>query len=112
MRIVSILVVLVSVGFSAHHVVAADNVVHGNPSVVQAPADVPLSEGLVKRVNKETGKVVLSHGPLPNGMPAMTMAFRVREASWIDSMKEGQKILFAVADVNGAMTVIRFEPIK
>ncbi|CAK0757555.1 Periplasmic copper-binding protein [Gammaproteobacteria bacterium] len=100
---------LAIVGVPVHGTIAADHDTHGS---MQAPVDVPLVEGLVKKVDKPAGKVTLSHGPLPNGMPGMTMAFRVKEALWLDQMKEGRKIRFAADEVNGVMTVIRFEPEK
>lgn len=75
------------------------------------PAAAALTEGTVKKVDQAAGKVTLAHGPL-NGMPGMTMVFRVKEAAWIGKMKEGQKIRFAAADINGAMTVVRFEPLE
>jgi Cu(I)/Ag(I) efflux system protein CusF len=78
----------------------------------QAAAEAPLIEGLVKKVDKGAGKVTVSHGPLPNGMPAMTMVFRVKEVAWFDQMKEGDKIRFKADQVNGAMTLVRFEPVK
>ena len=42
-------------------------------------------------------------------MPAMTMAYRVKEAAWLDKMKPGQKILFAAESAEGVMTLVRFE---
>lgn len=68
-----------------------------------------LADGLVKRVDKAGGKLTVSHGALPNGMPAMTMAFKVKEASWLDTVKEGQKIRFISENINGAMTIVRLE---
>lgn len=89
----------------AHHP-AKDAVAKAAP-----PAAAALTEGTVKKVDQAAGKVTLAHGPL-NGMPGMTMVFRVKEAAWIGKMKEGQKIRFAAADINGAMTVVRFEPLE
>ena len=91
---------------------ADDHSGHGGHRHVTAPADAPLIEGLVKKVDKAAGKVTVSHGPLPNGMPAMTMVFRLKDATWIDKMKEGSKIRFLAEEINGAMTLIRFEPAK
>jgi len=65
----------------------------------------------VKRIDKPNARVVLAHGALPNGMPAMTMAFRVKEAAWLDKMTPGQKIRFTIP-ASGDMTVDRFEPVK
>ena len=88
---------------------------HSAPSTAQpaaASAAIPLADGTVKKIDKPNKKVTLSHGPLPNGMPAMTMVFRVKDSAWLDKMKEGQTIRFAAEDLNGAMTVVRFEPGK
>lgn len=73
-------------------------------------AHAPMTNGVVKRVDKASGKVTLAHGPLANlGMPAMTMSFRVKDAAWLDQMKAGDKLRFVADDVNGVLTVIRFE---
>jgi Cu/Ag efflux protein CusF len=80
----------------------------------QAPAEAKMVDGLVKKVDKPAGKVTLAHGPLTNlGMDtAMTMAFRVQNAAWLDQMKEGDKIRFIAENVNGAFTVVKFQPVK
>ena len=79
-----------------------------------APAEAMMVEGQVKKVDKSAGKVTLAHGPLTNlGMNmAMTMAFRVKDAAWLDQMKEGDKIRFMAENVNGALTVVKFESVK
>ena len=57
--------------------------------------------------------VPLAHGPLTNlEMPAMTMAFKVSNAGWLDQMKTGDKIRFMADNVNGALTVVHFEAAK
>lgn len=73
---------------------------------------IPLAEGLVKKVDKVGKKVTLTHGPLPGGMPAMTMAYRVKDATWLDQMKEGEKIRFAADPADGGRSMLRFELIK
>ncbi len=90
----------------------------GGRAVAAAPAAAPaaaqMAEGVVKKVDKAAGKVTLAHGPLTNlgmNMP-MTMAFRVKDATWLDQMKEGSKIRFMADSVNGALTVVKFEPVK
>jgi Cu(I)/Ag(I) efflux system protein CusF len=88
----------------------------GNDMKMQskAPADTQLVDGTVKKVDKAAGKVTLAHGPLTNlGMNmAMTMAFRVKDAMWLDQMKEGDKIRFVADNINGSITVVKFEPVK
>ena len=80
----------------------------------KAPADIQLVEGTVKKVDKAAGKVTLTHGPLTNlGMNmGMTMAFRVKDAAWLDQMKAGDKIRFLADDANGVYTVVKYEPVK
>jgi Cu(I)/Ag(I) efflux system protein CusF len=107
------LIALMTAGVSLPAAPQTDHSVHGKaPASAPAVASMPLSDGLVKKIDKANKKVTLSHGPLPNGMPAMTMAFRVKDSAWLDKMKEGQTIRFAAEDINGAMTVVRFEPGK
>jgi len=80
----------------------------------QAPAEAKMVDGTVKKVDKAAGKVTLAHGPLTNlGMNmAMTMAFRVKDAGWLDQMKDGDKIRFVAEDINGVLTVVKFERAK
>ena len=87
-----------------------DHGAHGKaPASAPAAASLPLSDGLVKKIDKANKKVTLSHGPLPNGMPAMTMVFRVKDAAWLDQVKAGDKVRFMADQINGAMTVVHLE---
>lgn len=81
-------------------------------SPASTAADSALADGVVKKIDKAGKRVTLAHGPLPSGMPAMTMAYRVKDVAWLDKMKEGQKIRFATDPADGGMTVLRFEPAK
>lgn len=75
------------------------------------PTGTPWVLATVKKIDKPNARVVLAHGALPNGMPAMTMAFGVTDVAMLDEMMPGQKIRFSIP-ANGSMTVERFEPIK
>jgi Cu/Ag efflux protein CusF len=78
-----------------------------------AAATTPLSEGEIRKVDKSTGKVTIKHGPLANlDMPGMTMVFRVQDPAWLEKMKSGDKIRFRAESINGALTVIQYEPVK
>jgi Cu/Ag efflux protein CusF len=76
------------------------------------PSDMAMGEGLVKKVDKTKGTVTLSHGALPNGMPPMTMAYKIKDAAWLDTLKAGQKIRFATDPADGGMTVTLVELVK
>lgn len=88
---------------------AADHDMPGHGAMHSDAAQTALVDGVVKKVDKAGGKLTISHDATPNGMPAMTMAFKVKDASWLDKVKEGQKIRFASENINGAMTVVRLE---
>jgi Cu/Ag efflux protein CusF len=75
-------------------------------------ADMAMGEGLVKKVDKNKGTVTLTHGALPNGMPPMTMAYKVKDAAWLDTLQAGQKIRFATDPADGGMTVSHMELVK
>jgi len=72
-----------------------------------------MTSGVVKKVDKDTGKVTIRHGPIENlGMPQMTMIFRVKDPAMLDRLKEGDEIHFIAEKVDGALTVMQFEQVK
>jgi Cu(I)/Ag(I) efflux system periplasmic protein CusF len=73
----------------------------------------PMSEGEVRKIDKEAAKITIKHGPLANlDMPSMTMVFRVKDPAMLDRVKEGDKIKFVADRMNGSLTVIQMEPWK
>ena len=92
---------------AATPVLAAD--LHAAHAAHAAPAAAALADGVIKKVDKPAGKLTISHGPLPNGMGAMTMAFGVKNPAWLDQLKAGDKIRFGMEDAGGALTVTRIE---
>lgn len=88
---------------------------HDHGQAKQAPPTVKerMVEGEVKAVDKSSGKVTLTHGPLVNlGMPGMTMAFPVHRAAWLEQMKIGDHIRFVAEYVDGVITLVHFESMK
>jgi Cu/Ag efflux protein CusF len=72
-----------------------------------------LSEGEIKKVDKDSGKLTIKHGPLNNlGMPGMTMAFKVQDPAMLDQAKAGDQVRFQVERVNGTFTVTKLEASK
>jgi len=81
------------------------------PQVVAQAA--PLTEGEIRKVDKETKKLTIRHGPIANlDMPAMTMVFQVKDAAMLDRVKPGDKIKFSAEKLGGAYTVTKIEPAK
>lgn len=89
---------------------ASNHAHHTNSNASEEKFD--MTDGLVKKLDKQKGNVVITHGPLPNGMPAMTMSFRAKDPKWIDQLKEEQKIRFVTEEVNGVMILQRYEAVK
>jgi|TARA_B100001105_G_scaffold193316_1_gene157357 Cu/Ag efflux protein CusF len=76
-------------------------------------AAAPQSDGEVRKVDKEQGKLTLRHGPLANlDMPAMTMVFKAADPKLLEGLKEGDKVKFTAEKVNGAFTVTAIQPAK
>ncbi|CAB1368864.1 copper-binding protein [Denitratisoma oestradiolicum] len=108
MKSVLIVPVALTIFFSMPSIAADHD--HG---AMNMPGDAQLAAGVVKKVDKSTGKVTLTHGPLINlGMPGMTMAFRVKETGWLEQLKEGDNIRFMADKMNGVVTVVHFEPAR
>jgi len=72
-----------------------------------------MSEGEVRKVDKDAGKMTIKHGPIPNlEMPPMTMVFRVAEPAMLDQVKAGDAIRFKAEKVGGNYTVTELKPAK
>jgi Cu/Ag efflux protein CusF len=78
-----------------------------------AAKGAPLADGVVKKIDKAAGEVVIQHGQIDSiGMPPMTMAFGVADKAWLDKLKPGDKIRFA-AEMKGSNAIVsRYELAK
>ena len=107
--------IAVAIGLAMSSAAYANNH-HQNADAKSAGAiasAVGLSEGEVRKVDKDAGKVTIKHGPLENlGMPAMTMVFQVKDPAMLDQVKAGDKINFIAEKVGGQYTVTRVEAAK
>lgn len=106
-----LITLLASAGLAGGAVAQTDHASHGAMAAKPAPADAAMADGLVKKIDKAGKRVTIAHGALPNGMPAMTMAFTVKDPAWLDKMQVGQRIRFATDPADGMM-VSRYEPAK
>jgi len=76
-----------------------------------AAQPMEMTEGEVRRIDKEQGKMSIRHGPLVNlDMPAMTMVFVVADRAWLDQFKVGDKVRFHADKVGSQYTVTKIEP--
>jgi Cu(I)/Ag(I) efflux system protein CusF len=81
--------------------------------VAAAPASkVEMTEGEVRKVDKENRRITLKHGAIKNiDMPPMTMAFQA-EASMLDKVKVGDKVRFTATDSGGRLTLTDIQKVK
>ena len=88
----------------------SDHGAHQSAGAVATAQDTDTVAGEIKRVDQDSGKLTIKHGPIPNlDMPGMTMVFRVAEPGLLDRVKEGDAVRFAAGKINGAFTVTRLE---
>ena len=91
----------------------ADDAHHKKSASGATQASSAMSEGEVRKVDRDAKKITIKHGPLKNlDMPAMTMVFQVKDPAMLDQVKAGDRINFAADKVNGAYTVMQLETIK
>ena len=70
----------------------------------------PLVAGVVRRVDREAGKVTLRHGPIPNlEMPEMTMVFQVADPAMLEGLEAATAIRFRAERRNGQLTLTYIE---
>lgn len=65
-----------------------------------------MTNGEVRKVDKDTGKVTLRHDRIENlDMPGMTMVFHVQDKSMLDDIHVGDKVRFKAKNIDGKLTV-------
>ncbi|GAP36726.1 copper-binding protein [Piscinibacter sakaiensis] len=79
-----------------------------------APASgVALTEGEVRRIDREAGTVTLRHGEIRHlDMPGMTMVFQARPASLLAPLKVGDRLRFRAEKTADGYVVTAVEPLK
>ncbi|MFM9915363.1 MAG: copper-binding protein [Rhizobacter sp.] len=80
--------------------------------IAQAPSG-DLTDGEVRKIDRDNGKVTLKHGEIRNlDMPGMTMVFVVRDKAMLDLLKAGDKVRFKAIDDGGKLTVTEIDVVK
>ena len=83
---------------------------HHEPKTAVSPAAGQLSEGEVRKVDKDAKKITIKHGPLQNlDMPPMTIVFQVQDAALLDQVKAGDKVKFVAEKIGGQYTITRIQ---
>ena len=69
--------------------------------------------GEVRRIDHESKKVTIRHGPIPNlDMHGMTMVFQVKDAAMLERIQVGDNIRFTAVRMGGTYFVTMIEVVK
>lgn len=83
------------------------------PAVQTASSVTDMTDGEVKKIDKDAGKITLKHGEIKNlDMPGMTMVFTVKDKSLLDKVQPGDKVKFHAINDNGNLMVTDMQPVK
>lgn len=89
-------------GLSLSHAAEENHAEHAS----HAAPEAAMSQGEIKKIRADLGKITIKHGPLENlGMPGMTMIFQVKDQAMLTQVKEGDHIRFVADKVDGGYTV-------
>ncbi len=83
---------------------------HEQGKPVAQAATSEMTDGEVRNLDKEGGKLTLKHGDIKSlDMPAMTMVFVVKDKAMLDKLKTGDKIKFKAINDAGKFTVTEMQ---
>jgi Cu(I)/Ag(I) efflux system protein CusF len=86
---------------------------HEHEGKLAAPTSVELTDGEIKKVDKDAGKLTIKHGELKKlGMMPMTMVFKAADPAMLDQVAAGAKVRFSADKINGALTVTSLQIVK
>ncbi len=86
---------------------------HGHSSTKKSEMEASMTDGEVRKVDLEGGKVTIKHGEIKHlEMPGMTMVFTAKESTLLTNIKAGDKIKFKVINENGKFIVTEVVPTK
>lgn len=80
------------------------------PAATDASKAASLTEGEVRKVDKDNKKLTIKHGDIKNlDMPGMTMVFQVKDPAMVDQVKVGDKIRFRVEKASSGFVVTELQ---
>lgn len=111
MKVISLVTICVAAMFAQP--VLADDAHHKKPQAAAAAGAAAMTEGEVRKIDREAKKITLKHGPIVNlDMPAMTMVFQVADTAMLDHLKAGDKVRFSADKTGGGYAVTKIETEK
>ena len=75
---------------------------------VSAIEDTGMTTGVVRKLDNDQHKITLQHEAIKSlGMPPMTMVFRIGNASSVEQVNVGDRVMFRAERINGTYVVTR-----
>ena len=85
----------------------------GADIVVAQASTTDMTDGEIRKVDKDTRKITIKHGEIKNlDMPGMTMVFQVKDAAMLDMVKPGDKVKFRAEKAGGGIVVTEIQVAK
>lgn len=83
---------------------------HSKMSGTAASAAADMTEGEIRKVDKDNKKLTIKHGDIKNlDMPGMTMVFQVKDPAMVDQVKVGDKIRFKAEKASSGFVVTELQ---
>lgn len=72
-----------------------------------ALAQTGRTEGEIRKIDKDTGKITLRHGPIAGDleMPAMSMVLQVKDATLLERLQVGDRVAAIILKENGVFFI-------
>ncbi len=98
---------------AVHAQATIDSATLDGMKTAQATAPSDLTDGEVRKIDLEAGKVTLKHADIKSlDMPAMTMVFVVKDKALLGKLKAGDKVQFKAINEGGKYTVTEMQPAR
>ena len=86
---------------------------HHKPAAAAASAAAEMTDGEVRRIDLDGGKLTLRHAEIKSlDMPGMTMVFVAKDKAMLANLKVGDKVRFKAINDAGKFTVTEIEPVR
>jgi Cu(I)/Ag(I) efflux system periplasmic protein CusF len=113
--IIAALFTSATISYAASHAMAPNAPVattEAKQEIVAAPT-LPMASAEIRRIDLDNNKITLKHSEIKNlDMPSMTMVFAVKDASMLDKLAAGDKVMFSADKVGSTYTVMSIEKSK
>lgn len=78
----------------------------GDSSLQQSPASIEMTDGVIRKIDKNNNKITIKHGEIRNlDMPGMTMVFQVKHPDLLDKVQTGDRVKFRAEKYGSAFVV-------